>query len=248
VAAVAPEAEAGAPAAEVEVTAPAVEVAAPEAEAGAPAAEVEVAAPAVEVAAPEAEAGAPAAEVEVAAVAPEAEAGLPPIEAEAPAVAEKAGAVVADKLTRIKGIGPQFAARLAAGGITSFAALAAADPQQIQEIVKAPKWRQVDYGAWIAEAANLAGAPQPAVAGDDLTLIEGIGPVYNARLREHGITTFAQLAETDEGRLAEIVNAPKWQRVNYGEWIEQARLAAAGDEAALKELQDRLFSRTAKPA
>jgi predicted flap endonuclease-1-like 5' DNA nuclease len=78
---------------------------------------------------------------------------------------------------------------------------------------------------------------------DDLSRIEGIGPVYHAKLRAAGIRTFAALAAADEDRLAEIIQASSWQRVNYGEWIEQARLASVGDETGLRELQERLFRR-----
>lgn len=80
-------------------------------------------------------------------------------------------------------------------------------------------------------------------AEDDLTLLEGIGPVYSARLRESGIRTFAQLAASDEATLARIIDAPTWRRIRYGDWIAQARLAAAGNEAGLRALQDELFKR-----
>ena len=61
-----------------------------------------------------------------------------------------------------------------------------------------------------------------------------------------GITTFAQLAEADDARLAEIIQAPAWRKSNYADWREQARLAAAGDAAGLKVLQDKLFARSEK--
>jgi predicted flap endonuclease-1-like 5' DNA nuclease len=101
----------------------------------------------------------------------------------------------------------------------------------------------VDTRAWIAEAAALAARPRQVQVGDDLTRLEGIGPTYARRLRAASITTFAQLAAADEGALAEIVGAPAWRQPNFGDWIAQARLAAAGDEAGLKALQDVLFSR-----
>ncbi len=113
----------------------------------------------------------------------------------------------------------------------------------METLIDAPAWRQVDYYAWIAEARALAEAPRRMVVGDDLTTLEGIGPVYEAKLKHAGIATFAQLAAADEVGLKEIVQAPAWRRVNYGEWIEQARLAAAGDTAGLQALQAELFSR-----
>ena len=158
------------------------------------------------------------------------------------ALAPSAG-VIADDLTRIAGIGPKFARQLAAAGITSFSALAAAQPDQLKQIIAAPEWRQTDTSTWIAEAKQLAAAPRIAPAGDDLTRLEGVGPVYAAKLNAAGITSFALLADADEARLAELIQAPAWRRVNYGEWRAQAALAAAGDEAGLQALQEQLFSR-----
>lgn len=57
-----------------------------------------------------------------------------------------------DDLTRLVGIGPAFAGRLAAGGITTFAALAASTPDALAELVQAPDWRRPDYANWIEQA------------------------------------------------------------------------------------------------
>ena len=154
-----------------------------------------------------------------------------------------AARIEADDLTQVKGIGPKYAASLNAAGITTYAALAHTSPDRLREIVDAPAWRQVDYPAWIVEARALAEAPRRMVVGDDFTTLEGIGPVYEAKLKHAGIATFAQLAATDDASLKEIIQAPAWRRVNYGEWIEQAKLAAAGDDEGLKALQAELFSR-----
>jgi len=61
-----------------------------------------------------------------------------------------------DDLTRLVGIGPAFAGRLAAGGITTFAALAASTPDALAELVQAPDWRRPDYANWIEQARALA--------------------------------------------------------------------------------------------
>ena len=109
-----------------------------------------------------------------------------------------AARIEADDLTQVKGIGPKYAASLNAAGITTYAALAHTSPDRLKEIVDAPAWRQVDYPAWIVEARALAEAPRRMVVGDDFTTLEGIGPVYEAKLKHAGIATFAQLAATDE--------------------------------------------------
>ncbi len=100
-----------------------------------------------------------------------------------------------------------------------------------------------DVSSRLPEEAVEALAPTAAALVDDLTRIEGIGPVYNRRLQAGGIPTFAALAEADPGRLAEIIQPQSWQRLNFEDWIEQARLIVTGDEEALRELQARLFSK-----
>jgi predicted flap endonuclease-1-like 5' DNA nuclease/cytoskeletal protein CcmA (bactofilin family) len=63
-------------------------------------------------------------------------------------------------------------------------------------------------------------AAAPAV--DDFTKINGIGPVFDQRLKEAGILTFADLAARTPAEIAEIV---KWSpaRIERAEIIEQAR-------------------------
>lgn len=80
-------------------------------------------------------------------------------------------------------------------------------------------------------------------ARDDLLRIEGIGRVYDVKLRTAGINTFAELASADEARLREIIQPQSWQRINFGDWIEQARLIAEGNEEELRALQEKLFKR-----
>lgn len=86
--------------------------------------------------------------------------------------------------------------------------------------------------------ASRSGAVEPpahdqAGPADDLILIDGIGPVYAARLREHGILTFAGLAETGEAALEEIIQAPAWRRPNFAAWIDEAAQRAAAPAASI---------------
>ncbi len=148
-----------------------------------------------------------------------------------------------DDFTQIKGIGPALAARLTAAGIYSYAGLADADPEELPNALGIEPWQKVEPDVWVTEAAILAKKPASVHVGSDLTLLEGIGPKYATHLRAAGITTFDQLAGSDEETLAVIIGAPAWRQVSYADWIAQARLAAAGDDAALEALQDRLFSR-----
>lgn len=148
----------------------------------------------------------------------------------------------ADDLTRVHGIGPKYAGSLAAGGITSYEQLAAASPDELRDIIQPGAMQKPNFEGWSRQAAALIGMRHIQI-GDDLTELEGIGPVYASKLHEGGIVSFADLAAADEVRLSEIIDAPAWRRIQYGDWIAQAKLAAAGDKIALREYQDRLFRR-----
>jgi predicted flap endonuclease-1-like 5' DNA nuclease len=76
-----------------------------------------------------------------------------------------------------------------------------------------------------------------------LTRIEGIGPKISGVLQEAGITTFAQLADTDPASLEEILEAsdPRLRRLaDPTTWPEQAALAAAGEWEAHEALRGEL--------
>ncbi len=218
---------------DVDLSAPAVDVDLPDVDLQAPDLDVDLSAPTVEVDLPEVD-------LSTAAIALD----LPDAVVDTPALSLALTRGGGDDLTRISGIGPKFAATLGAAGITTFAQLAASDRAALQGVVAAPAWRKVDYDEWIVQAQAFAAAPVPVHSEDDLTLLEGIGPKYAAQLREQGITTFAALAAADEATLAGIIAAPAWRRLSYGDWIAQARLAAAGDAAGLAEMQAILHARS----
>jgi large subunit ribosomal protein L17 len=79
--------------------------------------------------------------------------------------------------------------------------------------------------------------PMP-VEADDLTVIEGIGPKIARTLEAAGIGTFRELASAEVSRLVEILSQDRNLRMHNPEsWPEQARLAAAGEWAALQTMQ-----------
>lgn len=83
-------------------------------------------------------------------------------------------------------------------------------------------------------------APEGATSeADDLTKIEGIGPVIAKVLNDNGIMTFAQLAEAkDEDTQAMIKDVAGNHQA--GTWNEQASLARDGKWDELKTLQEKL--------
>ena len=58
---------------------------------------------------------------------------------------------------------------------------------------------------------------------DDLTVIKGIGSVYQWKLRDAGFNTYRQLAAANPDQLRRMLDIKNWQRVNVESWIEQAR-------------------------
>lgn len=89
-----------------------------------------------------------------------------------------------------------------------------------------------------AEPAHAAAAT-PATP-DDLVSLEGIGPKVAKLLEGAGITTFAALAATDLGKLRKLLDGAGYKYMEPSGWVEQAKLAAAGDTEGLQKLQSEL--------
>ncbi len=96
------------------------------------------------------------------------------------------------------------------------------------------------------KAEKLVDAPaeKPAkkAKGDDLKIIEGIGPKASDVLVAAGIDTFSKLANTPAENVKEILDAAeaKVQHLDPTTWAQQAQLAADGKMDELKKLQDEL--------
>lgn len=85
------------------------------------------------------------------------------------------------------------------------------------------------------------------VEADDLTKIEGIGPVIAKTLAENGITTFAALADAKDEDTQNMIKDFKGNH-QAGTWNEQAALARDGKWDELKDLQDKLDGGVEKEA
>lgn len=76
------------------------------------------------------------------------------------------------------------------------------------------------------EEAWPSGAPSFLTAASDdlahLQDIRGIGLVYAMRLNRAGVRTLEDLAGATPEKLDSIINAPKWRRPDYEDWIGQA--------------------------
>lgn len=65
-------------------------------------------------------------------------------------------------------------------------------------------------------------------APDDLTAINGIGPVYAGRLQEAGIKTYAALAAQNAAYLRQVAQLKAWHAADPEEWIAAARELSGG--------------------
>ncbi len=91
----------------------------------------------------------------------------------------------------------------------------------------------------VAEVETAVPAVQAAevAAGDDLTILDGIGPESAAALRAAGVTTFAKLSEMTPEAIEELLTkagVPLIAGRNADTWPRQAKLAAAQDWSALR--------------
>ena len=82
--------------------------------------------------------------------------------------------------------------------------------------------------------------PKKEKSADDLTKLEGVGPKVAKILTEAGYASFADLAKADPVEVDKVLDANKLQMLDSAGWIDQAKLAAAGDMEGLAKLQDEL--------
>jgi predicted flap endonuclease-1-like 5' DNA nuclease len=174
-----------------------------------------------------------------------------------------------DDLTNLAGIGPKAAKALAAAGITTYTALAAAGEPTLRKALHgqdmtAPSniatWpMQADYavrGDWrgLAKynqkgATGKASAPKPKAASataasagkpDDFTQLTGIGPRIASLLAEGGVTTYSALQHMSSEELREIITSGgALPPSSLDSWPMQASYAAKGDWNGLADYNKR---------
>jgi len=158
-----------------------------------------------------------------------------------------------DDLTRIDGIGPFLQTKLHEMGVYTYAEIAGWESDRITEITEQIGYfpGRIEKDDWVGQARELyelkqtqpgAFAPKPPAKPDDLKVVEGIGPKIEQLLKNAGIQTWAELAETQLERLYDILaEAGEHYRIHDpGTWAEQARLAAEEKWDELKSLKEEL--------
>ena len=59
---------------------------------------------------------------------------------------------------------------------------------------------------------------------DDLTVIKGIGRIYQWKLRDAGYSTYGQLADADADELCQLLDVKSWQNTDPQSWIDQTKM------------------------
>jgi predicted flap endonuclease-1-like 5' DNA nuclease len=83
---------------------------------------------------------------------------------------------------------------------------------------------------------------EPPVEPDDLTVILGIGPAYQDRLRDVGVGSYEKLAAIQPKEIGKQLGSQIAARSERYQWQDQAGLAAVGDWDGLEALRKNLGS------
>jgi predicted flap endonuclease-1-like 5' DNA nuclease len=133
------------------------------------------------------------------------------------------------RLEEIHGIGPTYAKRLNAAGIITFSDLANTSEKRLREVIMPKGGLNIDFANWIKEArafVALTTADRPPLP---LERIKGIGPVFATRLDLAGIHSYADLANSSEEQLQQIIGTRGVQVANLRRWIAEAAAELSSD-------------------
>ncbi len=94
-------------------------------------------------------------------------------------------------------------------------------------------------------SAKAKSAPRAPRSKDELQRINGIGPKIDGQLKAMKITTYAQIAAFKKADIEQVNEKLKFKgRIEREQWVAQAKLLAAGKEAAF----EKKFGKGAKTA
>lgn len=114
------------------------------------------------------------------------------------------------------------------GGVAAAASAAAANERAKSKPIPEPVAEPAPDPAPVTPPPS---APTNTV--DDLTAIKGLGPRISARLKEAGVTSFAQIAGWSDADIIAWDEKLNFKgRVVRDRWVDQARILAAGNTAA----------------
>ncbi len=131
-----------------------------------------------------------------------------------------------DNLTKIAGIGAVYQKRLYEAGVFTWSQVATTGVEQLSTITEATE--SANAADWPSQASALAeangrvGAVYVGPMPDRLIVLPGIGEGAEQVLHEHGLVTYAQIAETDPAVLASVLKTAG-SRADAAEVVAAAR-------------------------
>jgi len=143
-------------------------------------------------------------------------------------------------LTDVVGIGSAYQQRLYTAGVGTYWELSSLPDAELETILKIPELQRAriefedtraDAYQW-AQKTGTIGLLWDGDHVDDFEPLPGVGKTFEKRLYEAGITTYEQLIECGNERLAEIVKAPPMREIDYGAWKERAQQFLVERQAA----------------
>lgn len=139
-------------------------------------------------------------------------------------------------LSAVEGIGAVFEQRLYNAGIGAYWELAELDDETLRRILKIGKSQAAAFdldamrasARQLAEASDTTGYVWNGNSVDDFEPIPGIGKIYEQRLYDAGIRTYADLAQATIEQLQQAVASRSPIPPDYAAWIEAAKTLAKG--------------------
>lgn len=126
----------------------------------------------------------------------------------------------------IRELEPRFAGVLAAQGIHTVADLAATDPERLAAAIseESEDVSPAEAEGWLHQARALETMFDEVAANQPVELVDGIGPTYGGRLREHGIEVLADLLDATPEEIADVVSGEDLQVTERRtrKWLDQA--------------------------
>lgn len=134
----------------------------------------------------------------------------------------------------IDGIGPRYRERLASAGIGTLTDLVDRSPEEVAETVGDEEDVSPERAAdWLDEARGLTAVLADHEEALPVELVDGIGPTFGSRLREHGIVELSALVDLTPEELSALASTESStvSPDRAAEWLDraEARLRALGD-------------------
>lgn len=139
-------------------------------------------------------------------------------------------------VTDVHGIGPTYGSRLHAQGIETLGDLVELSPEAVADAVSGERI-DVDPATveeWLEAARGLLAVLPEGEAERPVELVDGIGPTFGRRLREHDVASLSDLVQRSPDEIAELISTEELtiSAQQAAGWLEQAERVLEGEDPA----------------